>query len=123
MPRRSEALGSLDLGAVETPCIVCDLGQLRRNLEILAHTQQRADCRILLALKGFAVAGEDKKWVWADARIDCGAVVVSSEAVARPIAVRYAWANNPECNLYDKEGLPAGPFRTDGWPVVTQPRK
>ena len=74
-------------------------------------------------LKGFAVAGKDRKWVWADARIDGETVVVSSERVARPVAVRYAWGQNPECNLCNKEGLPAGPFRTDDWPVVTQPRE
>ena len=70
-------------------------------------------------LKGFAIAGEDKKFVWADAKIEGGAVVVSSEAVAAPLAVRYAWADNPICNLYNKEGLPATPFRTDDWPGVT----
>jgi len=70
-------------------------------------------------LKGFAVAGADKKWVWADARIDGNAVVVSSKDVAKPVAVRYAWADNPECNLANKEGLPASPFRTDDWPGVT----
>ncbi len=73
-------------------------------------------------LKGFAVAGEDRKWVWARAEIDGSAVVVHSDEVPKPVAVRYAWANNPECNLYNKAGLPAGPFRTDTWPVVTQPK-
>ena len=67
-------------------------------------------------LTGFAVAGEDKKFVWADAKIDGETVIVSSEAVAKPIAVRYAWADNPECNLYNKENLPASPFRSDDWP-------
>jgi len=71
------------------------------------------------ALKGFAVAGEDKKFVWADAKIEGNTVVVSSEAVARPAAVRYAWADNPICNLYNAKGLPASPFRTDDWPGVT----
>jgi len=70
-------------------------------------------------LKGFAVAGEDKKFVWADAKIEGGNVVVSSEQVAAPVAVRYAWADNPVCNLYNKEGLPASPFRTDDWPGLT----
>lgn len=65
-------------------------------------------------LKQFAIAGEDNKWVWGDARIDMNTVLVSSPAVSKPKAVRYAWANNPEgCNLYNKEGLPASPFRTD----------
>jgi sialate O-acetylesterase len=70
-------------------------------------------------LTGFSIAGEDKKFVWADARIDGDAVVVSSDKVAAPAAVRYAWADNPECNLYNKEGLPASPFRTDDWPGIT----
>lgn len=67
------------------------------------------------ALKGFAIAGEDKKFVWADARIEGPAVVVSSPQVKDPVAVRYAWASNPNCNLYNKAGLPASPFRTDNW--------
>ncbi len=74
------------------------------------------------AVKGFAVAGEDRKWAWAEAAIDGQTVVVSSSDVPRPVAVRYAWADNPECNLYSKDGLPAAPFRTDDWPAVPQPR-
>jgi len=67
-------------------------------------------------LTGFSIAGEDKTFVWADAKIDGNSVVVWSEKVAKPAAVRYAWADYPECNLYSKEGLPASPFRTDTWP-------
>jgi len=67
------------------------------------------------ALKGFEIAGEDRTFVWADAAIDGDAVVVRSEKVSAPVAVRYAWANNPVCNLYNKDGLPAVPFRTDDW--------
>jgi sialate O-acetylesterase len=74
-------------------------------------------------LKGFAIAGEDKKFVWADARIEGDEVEVSSRDVRNPVAVRYAWADNPVCNLYNKEGLPASPFRTDDWPGVTVNRK
>jgi sialate O-acetylesterase len=66
-------------------------------------------------LTGFAIAGADKKFVWADALIVGDSVVVSSPAVPSPIAVRYAWANNPPCNLVNKAGLPASPFRTDDW--------
>lgn len=66
-------------------------------------------------LKGFAIAGADKKFVWADAKIAGNTVVVSSPEVASPAAVRYAWANNPDCNLVNKAGLPASPFRTDDW--------
>jgi len=62
----------------------------------------------------FAIAGKDKQWHWADAVIDGDTVVVSSASVPEPTAVRYAYSMNPEgCNLYNKEGLPAVPFRTD----------
>jgi sialate O-acetylesterase len=66
-------------------------------------------------LKGFAIAGSDRKWVWAKARIDGDKVVVSSPDVKAPVAVRYAWADNPACNLTNGAGLPASPFRTDDW--------
>jgi sialate O-acetylesterase len=67
-------------------------------------------------LKRFAIAGQDKKFVWAHAKIAGDKVIVWSEKVKKPIAVRYAWADNPEgANLYNKEGLPASPFRTDNW--------
>ena len=65
------------------------------------------------ALKGFAIAGADKKFIWADAKIDGDTVIVSSPKIKTPAAVRYAWAPNPTCNLYNKAGLPASPFRTD----------
>ncbi len=73
-------------------------------------------------LKGFAIAGADKKFVWAQARIEGDKVVVSSPDVPEPVAVRYAWADNPVCNLFSKEDLPACPFRTDDWPGVTAPK-
>jgi sialate O-acetylesterase len=66
-------------------------------------------------LKGFAIAGEDKKWVPATARIDGNKVIVSSPEMKSPKAVRYAWAANPDCNLFNSAGLPASPFRTDDW--------
>lgn len=71
-------------------------------------------------LKGFAIAGEDKKFVWAQTRIEKNSVVVWSDQVAKPVAVRYAWAANPDCNLYNQAGLPASPFRTDDWPGITR---
>ncbi|MHC4174574.1 MAG: sialate O-acetylesterase, partial [Planctomycetota bacterium] len=74
-------------------------------------------------LKGFAIAGVDRKFVWADTRIDGDGIVVSSDEVSEPVAVRYAWADNPVCNLYNREGLPASPFRTDDWPGVTVDEK
>ena len=67
-------------------------------------------------LEGFAIAGADKKFVWADAKIVGETVVVTSAEVKSPAAVRYAWASNPKCNLYNKAHLPASPFRTDDWP-------
>ncbi|GAB3577528.1 sialate O-acetylesterase [Hymenobacter daeguensis] len=64
-------------------------------------------------LTGFAIAGPDKKFVWAQAKIEGNKVVVWSDAVTRPVTVRYAWADNPEsANLYNKEGLPASTFTT-----------
>ncbi len=66
-------------------------------------------------LKGFAIAGEDKKFVWANARIEGKTIVVSSPEVHNPVAVRYGWSKNPPVNLYNKESLPASPFRTDNW--------
>ena len=66
-------------------------------------------------LKGFAIAGADKKFVWAEAQVVGKTVVVSSPEVKEPAAVRYAWANNPDCNLINQAGLPASPFRTDDW--------
>ncbi len=71
------------------------------------------------ALDSFAIAGVDKVWQWADATIQDNTVVVSSSKVSKPVAVRYAWAMNPSQRnlLYNKEGLPASPFRTDDWPL------
>ena len=67
------------------------------------------------ALKGFAIAGADKKFVHAEARIVGNTIVVSSKKVKDAVAVRYGWNNNPEVNLYNSAGLPASPFRTDNW--------
>jgi sialate O-acetylesterase len=64
-------------------------------------------------LKGFAIAGDDKKYVWADAIIDGNNIIVSSPGIAKPIAVRYGWGSNPPTSLYNKADLPASPFRTD----------
>jgi len=67
------------------------------------------------SLSGFEIAGEDRKSVAADARIEADAIVVSSEDVPRPTAVRYAWSMNPQPSVYNQAGLPASPFRTDTW--------
>ncbi|MFM2093780.1 MAG: hypothetical protein RIS70_904, partial [Planctomycetota bacterium] len=70
--------------------------------------------------RGFAIAGADKKFVWASAKVlQDGRVEVSSDKVAEPASVRYAWADNPVCNMYNGAGLPLTPFRTDDWPGVT----
>lgn len=72
-------------------------------------------------LRGFSIAGADQKFVWAKAVIEGDKVVVYSDAIASPAAVRYAWADNPDdANFYNKEGLPASPFRTDNWKLKTQ---
>ncbi len=73
-------------------------------------------------LKGFIIAGDDKVWREARAEIKGDHVIVSSPEAPKPVAVRYAWIKYPTCNLYNKEGLPATPFRTDDWPGVTQPK-
>jgi hypothetical protein len=75
------------------------------------------------ALRGFAIAGEDRKFHWAAARIEGNAVVVSSPEIPAPVAVRYAWGGSPECNLFNAEGLPASPFRTDDWPASSPEHK
>ena len=67
-------------------------------------------------LQGFMIAGDDKKFVWAEAAISGDTVIVSSKSVPRPAAVRYAWANKFDwANLFNADGLPAQPFRTDSW--------
>ncbi len=69
---------------------------------------------------GFAIASANREWTWADAKIvGDSEVEVHSDAVHDPFAVRYAWADNPVCNLVDSAGLPVTPFRTDTWPGVT----
>jgi sialate O-acetylesterase len=73
--------------------------------------------------KGFALCGEDKRWVWADtATVGTNTIEVSSKAVAKPIAVRYAWSDNPVCNVYSRDGLPLTPFRSDDFPMITAPK-
>ncbi len=70
--------------------------------------------------QGFAIAGADKKFVWAEGKIiSNNQMEISSESVKNPVAVRYAWANNPKCNMYNRDGLPMTPFRTDSWEGVT----
>jgi len=72
-------------------------------------------------LLGFAIAGEDRRFRWAEAAVEGDSVVVSHPEVPEPVAVRYGWADNPACNLRNGAGLPASPFRTDDWPGLTGP--
>jgi sialate O-acetylesterase len=71
-------------------------------------------------LEEFTIAGEDRKWYWADAHIEGDTVVVSSPSAPNPKEVRYAWQSNPAATLFNGAGLPAGPFRTDTWPGITE---
>ena len=74
-------------------------------------------------VQGFAICGADQKFVWAHAAIEGESVVVSAPEVNAPVAVRYAWASNPTCNLVNKAGLPAVPFRTDDFPLNSLARR
>ena len=74
-------------------------------------------------LKGFAICGSDKKFVWAKANIDGDTITVSSPEIEKPVAVRYGWSDFPVVNLWNKTGLPATPFRTDDFPMVTAPKE
>jgi sialate O-acetylesterase len=87
------------------------------------HTESSLKTPVDEPLKGFAVAGPDHKFHWADAKIEGNEIVVLCKDVTDPIAVRYAWAKNPVCNLYNGADLPASPFRTDDWPGVTAGKK
>jgi sialate O-acetylesterase len=71
-------------------------------------------------VNGFAISGADRHFRWADAVIQGDTVVVSSPEIQQPVAVRYAWGDSPNCDLHNEEGLPASPFRTDGWPGITE---
>jgi sialate O-acetylesterase len=71
----------------------------------------------------FSIAGEDRKWVWADARIEGDTIIVSSPSVPNPQEVRYAWQSNPAATLFNGAGLPAAPFRTDHWPGITESQR
>ena len=85
----------------------------------LTHAGSGLEVRNGGELRGFALAGADRKFHWAEARIDGDTVVVSSRDVPSPIAVRYAWGDSPLCNLFNRDGLPASPFRTDDWLGIT----
>jgi sialate O-acetylesterase len=69
------------------------------------------------SVHGFAICGEDRQWHWAHAEVAGDTITVASDAVEKPVAVRYAWANNPTCNVFGGDGLPLMPFRTDEFPL------
>jgi sialate O-acetylesterase len=74
-------------------------------------------------VEGFAICGADHVWRWADAAVDGASVVVTAKGVNQPIAVRYAWGDSPVFNLYNRDGLPAGPFRTDSFAGITDAQR
>jgi sialate O-acetylesterase len=97
-------------------------GPLFRGMTVSGHTVtvafEHADGGLVMrgsTLRGFAVAGEDRVFHWAEGRIVDDTIQLHSPHVPQPVAVRYGWANNPEVNLYNGAGLPAYPFRTDNW--------
>jgi len=107
------AFKSLGGGLVAKPLVdlTPDGPTLQKRFEVAITPELRPKSDVY----GFAIAGEDKKFVWAEAKIDGETVVVSAPGVEKPVAVRYAWGNSPVCNLYNKADLPACPFRTDDW--------
>jgi sialate O-acetylesterase len=100
--------------------MVVEGGKVRLRFK---HTDGGLLAKGAASLKGFELAGEDRKFVPAEAAIDGKTIVVRSGQVASPVAVRYAWADNPTCNLYNKAGMPASPFRTDDWPSAPPEKK
>lgn len=105
---------------------VVDEGPTYRSLSVKGHearvTFDHTDGGLLPRggpLGEFALAGADRKWHWADAKIEGNTVVLTSSEIPAPVAVRYAWQSNPVATLTNGAGLPAVPFRTDDWPEIT----
>jgi len=99
------------------------LESVKRDHGAIRLRFKRADGGLVVKgpkLEDFEIAGEDRKWYWADAHIQGNTVVVSSPAVPNPKEVRYAWQSNPAATLFNAAGLPAVPFRTDSWPGITE---
>ena len=89
----------------------------QNNSKIIGYLKRNSKC-------GFEIAGEDKKFYYAKAEVKHNQVVVYSDSVSNPVAARYGWADDmPEVNLYNKELLPASPFRTDTWKGATEATK
>ncbi len=109
---------------------VADSGPSLASIQRLPHSIRlhfkHADSGLIArggTLEDFSIAGRDEKWHWARARIQGSSVIVSSPEVPHPTQVRYAWQSNPAATLFNSAGLPASPFRTDGWPLVTQDQR
>jgi sialate O-acetylesterase len=106
-------------------------GPLFRNYKIdgkkvlisFDHTASGLAARDGGALRGFKICGEDKKFYEAKAEIEGDGIIVWNDSVENPVSVRYAWADNPDCNLINSARLPASPFRTDDWPEITYGKK
>ena len=101
------------LVAKEVPATYDVMRKVGKTAPLVRHSPQSQ-------LEGFAICGADLQWVWAEAKIEGDTVLVSSKQVPAPIAVRYAWSDNPTCNLYNAAGLPASPFRTDDSISITE---
>ena len=97
-----------------------DGDKIELTFDYIADGLKIADGKVL---KGFSIAGADRQFKWAKAKIEGEKVIVWNPDVKEPVAVRYAWASNPVCNLANSANLPASPFRTDDWPGITQPEK
>ena len=97
--------------------------KMKKNEPIVSfdHTGQGLEARGG-ELKGFSICGADRKFVWGKAEIVGNTVVVTSPEVEKPVAVRFGWADYPVVNLWNKDGLPASPFRTDDFPMTTAPK-
>lgn len=105
--RKSEYLG---------PCYASNTINGEKMALQFTHTGKGLAFKNGDALQGFMIAGEDRKFVWADAVIEGGSVIVSSKVVPKPAAVRYAWSGTFQwANLFNQDGFPAQPFRTDDW--------
>lgn len=105
------------LMARELPPRAGDTNATRSTLEYMALSG-----RLDAPLSGFAICGEDHKFFWANAEIDGDTVIVSHPQIDKPVAVRYGWADFPVVNLWNVHGLPASPFRTDDFPMITAPK-
>ncbi len=108
---------------VKIPYVGPTLAKVKRSHGALKLYFNHADGGLVAKggkLGEFSIAGEDRKWHWAEARIEGNTVIVSSKSVPQPKAIRYAWQANPAATLFNGAGLPAAPFRTDDWPGITE---